>query len=197
MCSQLFLSAWRSLLATAVLLVGLAAPAWAAGSAMQELCLKDEACRTHYANADEAYRAGKLPEAIEAYEAAYRQVQIPVFLFNLGRLHQRLGNLDEAAEHFRRYLAAGMDEDPAQRQRAQDYLREIQEQKPAPAAEPAAIPVPVPAPAEKRPVYKTWWFWTAAVGGAVVVGAAIGLGVGLGVHRVTVPDDATGYRPSF
>lgn len=175
-----------------------------AGSGKQELCLKDEVCREHYANANELYKAGKLAQAIEEYEAAYKEVQIPVFLYNLGRLHQRLGQLSQAAEHFQRYLAAGVDEDPAQRQRAQDFLREIQGQQ-QPAAVPAAAPVQAQAQApiaepkseEKTPLYKKWWFWTATVGGVVVVGTAIGLGVGLGTHRVTVPSDLMGYMPTF
>jgi hypothetical protein len=33
-------------------------------------------------------------------------------------------------------------------------------------------------PPRKTPVYKKWWLWT-AVGGVVVVGVAVGLGVGL------------------
>jgi tetratricopeptide (TPR) repeat protein len=35
-----------------------------------------------------------------------------------------------------------------------------------------------PARQERTPVYKKWWLWT-AIGGVVVVGAAVGLGVGL------------------
>jgi len=35
------------------------------------------------------------------------------------------------------------------------------------------------APPPKKPVYKKGWFWGAVVGGVVVVGVAVGLGVGL------------------
>jgi tetratricopeptide (TPR) repeat protein len=51
----------------------------------------------------------------------------------------------------------------------------------APAATPpaTALVVSQPAPAaERTPVYKKWWLWT-AVGAVVLVGVGVGLGVGL------------------
>lgn len=156
------------------------------GSAKQNLCLQDPVCRQHSTNAKELSKSGKLAAAIDEYTAAYAEVQIPVFLYNIGRLHQRLGNQEQAAAHYRRYIAAAMDDDPAQIARAQDYLKQVEAPPPPPSPPPqptaAAPPPPSPAPTpavEKTPIYKKWWFWTIA--GAVVAGTAVG--VGLGVTR--------------
>jgi hypothetical protein len=76
---------------------------------------------------------------------------------------------------------------------------------PAPASEaaPASAPVPAkpdlsvttaPAAAERTPIYKKWWLWTAV--GVVVAGAVVG-----GVVAATVPKNAPApagaYRVSF
>lgn len=61
---------------------------------------------------------------------------------------------------------------------------------PATTSEPAhapanAVATSAPTPSERTPLYKKWWLWT-AVGGVVVVGVAIGLGVGLSHKSGTV-----------
>src|SRR5262245_42947861 len=99
------------LLVGIVLLLFASTPVHAAGPARtvtvkQSLCLQDTKCRDHYAAADELYRAGKLIAAIPEFEAAYKEVQLPVFLYNIGRIHHQLGNLQQAAAHYRRFLGA-------------------------------------------------------------------------------------------
>src|SRR6185503_8464257 len=49
---------------------------------------------------------------------------------------------------------------------------------PSPPTEVAVAPPPAPVEKKPTPLYKKWWLWT-AVAGVVVVGASIGLGVGL------------------
>jgi hypothetical protein len=57
---------------------------------------------------------------------------------------------------------------------------------PAPVVAPAPTAPPPPTHAERpTPVYKKWWLWT--IVGVVVAGAAVGLGVGLGLP----PEHAT------
>lgn len=160
----------------------------------QNLCLQDDICRQHSMNAKEFSKAGNLREAIVEYEAAYQEIQLSVFLYNIGRLHHRLGELDQAATYYNRYLSTAIDEDPEQRARANEYLREIQ--VPKSSVEPV---LPTPALVEKpakKPFYKTWWFWT--ITGTVVAGAAIGVGVGLGIGA-TNPNraDIMLYTPAF
>jgi tetratricopeptide (TPR) repeat protein len=59
---------------------------------------------------------------------------------------------------------------------------------PPPEAAAASVTIEHPAPpaTAKKPLYKKWWLWT-AVGGVVVVGAAIGLGVGLSSSAPSFP----------
>ncbi len=88
-----------------------------------DACLKDDLCRAHYNLARELSKAGKLKEAIAAYEAAYYERQaVPVLLFNIARLYHRLGNHEQAINHYRRFLEADAPSETAQKARAQQYL---------------------------------------------------------------------------
>lgn len=50
---------------------------------------------------------------------------------------------------------------------------------PEPAEPPQPYGPPAPPPPVKQPVYKRWWFWTALGGGAaVLIGGAVGIGLG-------------------
>lgn len=160
----------------------------------QNLCLQDDRCRQHSMSAKELSKSGDLPAAIGEYEAAYREVQLPVFLYNIGRLHQRLGNPSQATEYYRRFLDAALDEDPEQRARAKQYLSQLSA-VPA-AAVPVAAVTAAQAPAAKKPIYKQWWLWTLT--GVVVAGATAGI-IAFVVTRPPAVD-ATGlpaYEPSF
>jgi tetratricopeptide (TPR) repeat protein len=53
--------------------------------------------------------------------------------------------------------------------------------KPLAALPPVTAAAATATPPKPRRLYRRWWLWTAA--GAVVAGAAIGLGVGLALHR--------------
>lgn len=176
-------------------------------SARHNLCLQDDVCRQHSASARELSRAGNLRAAIDEYEAAYHEIQLSVFLYNIARLYHRLGNLRQAASYYSRYLSTAIDEDPEQRARARSYLDEVQKspalaapEPPVPSAlSPLQASPPAPAPIEpprKVPVYKKWWFWT--IIGTVAAGTAIGVGVGLGTNAAAqAPTDIMLYQPSF
>lgn len=151
-------------------------------SAKKNLCLQDEVCRDHYAKARDLSNSGKLIEAIKEYEAAYVAVQTPFLLYNIGRLHHRLGNLGPAAANYHRYLSGGIDEDPEQLARAKEYLRQTETappptSPPAPAIDPKPVGVPI-VPSKSKPIYKKWWFWT-ALGGVALAAVAVGVGVGI------------------
>ena len=174
----------------------------------QSLCLQDEKCRDHYANANELYKAGKLTAAVTEYEAAYAEIQLPVFLYNLGRIHHRLGNLNKAAGYYRKFLSATADEDPAQQARAKEYLSQIQQSEgavaavtPTTPAAPTAVVSAAEGPrliprGEQQPIYKKWWFWT--IIGGVAAGATIGLAVGLASQSESgVPAGVLSYSPTF
>jgi tetratricopeptide (TPR) repeat protein len=170
------------------------------------LCLQDEICRQHSARAREFSKAGQFLAAIQEYEAAYREIQIPVFLYNLGRLHQRLGNFEQARDYYLRYLSAAVNENEDQRVRAREYLSQI----PAPTIALAPMPPQEAKPAGEqsslKPIYKKWWFWTTISSGvAVLAVVGIGIGIGLGSSAGTsplqttfmLPDGVVVYRPTY
>lgn len=54
--------------------------------------------------AQEAFQAGRYQTALERYEAAYELAPLPDILFNIAQSHRNLGQYDEAATKFRRFL---------------------------------------------------------------------------------------------
>jgi tetratricopeptide (TPR) repeat protein len=57
-------------------------------------------------DATTAFGNGEFEKAIELAGAAYSIRNDPQLLHNIARAHEALGNLDQAIEHYRRYLAA-------------------------------------------------------------------------------------------
>ena len=54
--------------------------------------------------AKRAYRDGNYADALAAFEGAYEADPLPRFLYNLGRCHQKLGDMARASHFFERYL---------------------------------------------------------------------------------------------
>ena len=54
--------------------------------------------------AKRAYRDANYADALAAFEGAYEADPLPRFLYNLGRCHQKLGDLARASHFFERYL---------------------------------------------------------------------------------------------
>lgn len=101
---------------TAVLLL-----TWGPAYADEDPCLVSPACWEHYERARQHSGEGRLQEALAEYQAAYRAASSPSLLFNIGRLHHRLGHLQEAAAYYERFLRSpGIDEEG--RRRAQTFL---------------------------------------------------------------------------
>ena len=139
-----------------------------------------------------AYNLGAYEEAAGHYEEAYRLVQDPALLFNVGQSWRRAGRPDKALTAYRSYLRTAPEEAP-NRGLVARWVRELEQ--PAPAtrpAEPGRLRPPEPPPPEPAPprlqlvaadpspapspsVFSRWWFWTAAavVAGGVVAGVLI------------------------
>jgi hypothetical protein len=67
-----------------------------------------------------------------------------------------------------------------------------------PTERPSAAPVvaSTTAPADKVPVYKKWWLWTAV--GVVVIGVSLGVGLGLGLSGSDTFDPTlAGFGPGM
>lgn len=57
------------------------------------------------AHATTAFDAGDFPGAVAAFEKAYAISPDPRFLYNVGRIHEEAGQLDEAIAMYRRFVA--------------------------------------------------------------------------------------------
>ncbi len=83
-----------------------------------------EVAQEHFQAALEAYREGKYERAVEELEEALRlDPSGKDLVYNLGLVHEKLGNLDKALFYFRRYLE--METDPAERERAEVIVQRL------------------------------------------------------------------------
>jgi len=111
----------------------------------------------------EAFERKQYEQGLEAFEKAYALSPLPGFLYNLALGNRLLGRCAEAAELYRRYLAA--DPKAKNRKKVEARLEEMercaegQKPKPAPAPEPPdeapAVLEPAPPPPPPPPVVVT------------------------------------------
>jgi tetratricopeptide (TPR) repeat protein len=71
------------------------------------------------------YQAGQYSEAIKLFAEAYELVHDPVYLFNLGQSYRKVLDCVKASESYQRYLTDATDADAKQRERVEQWLREI------------------------------------------------------------------------
>ncbi|MCA9536225.1 MAG: hypothetical protein KC593_21215 [Myxococcales bacterium] len=157
---------------------------------------RDAEARLMFEAGVRAYEAGDYEAALRRYQEAYDLSQRPALLFNIGTAHERLRNDREAADAYRRYLEAVPD--AANREFVEGRIELLSrsaaatsEATPegtatpdltlhaadAPADEAARSSSAASSDDEGTAVTKKWWFWT--IVGVVVVGASVGLAVGL------------------
>ena len=183
-------------------LVALSATAHAASTAERAKA------RETFRAAQQHYKLAEYAQALDAFKETYRLVEDPSLLFNIAQCYRQLNKKEEAIRFYRTFLHDAPDNgDRASVQQIVAALEKaIKEDSaaravppdttigppnngppappPATVVEPVKPPEPAPVPvvtvahAEKTPVYKRWWLWT-AVAGVVVVGAGVGLGIGL------------------
>jgi tetratricopeptide (TPR) repeat protein len=159
--------------------------------------------RQHFEDGSRLYDLGKFRDAAREYEEAYKYKPDPALLFNIGQAYRAAGDAGDALTAYKSYLRK-VPEAP-NRKEVEGHIEKLQrlvdEQHktpppPAPVAEPPT-PQPQPqlvataAPAEKQPVYKKWWLWT-AVGGVIVAGGVIAIAL-----AATTPKDASSPANTF
>jgi len=124
-------------------------PARAAGSD------DEERARAHYEIGLGYYRLGNYRAALKEFADGYQLARKPGFLLNLGQTYRKLGELREARDMYRQFLAEVHIDDPA-RPQAQKVLAELEEaisrEQPPPAPPPAAPVVVAPPTPEPPPV---------------------------------------------
>jgi tetratricopeptide (TPR) repeat protein len=151
--------------------------------------------------AREEFAAGRYQEALDIFAKLYAETLHPIYLRNVGRCYQNLGEPDKAIISFRDYLRKHKTIEAHERSEIEGFIAEMEELRRQRAAPPAAAPpkpastiTPLPAasqpttgaapealvavpagPAAERssPVYARWWFWT------LIAAAAVGAGVGV------------------
>jgi tetratricopeptide (TPR) repeat protein len=63
------------------------------------------AARAKFAEGNAFYEQGNFRQALSSFDAAYKLVPLPAFLFNVAQCHRQLGSHEQAATFYRRYLA--------------------------------------------------------------------------------------------
>lgn len=82
----------------------------------------------HYKRAKELYSLGRYREAIAQLEAALRgDPNAAELLFNLGLVHEKLGDVDEAVAAYKRYLhVLGDDADPEEKAKIESAIKRLE-----------------------------------------------------------------------
>jgi tetratricopeptide (TPR) repeat protein len=180
---------------TAVAPSALAAPPRPAVIAQQAPTAAQKEAEAHYLRARELYKQGSYREAIVELEAALAlDPDAKDLVFNLGVVHEKLANIDDAIRYFKRY--SQMDLSPAERERCDAYLKRLEGAKKeldaklaaqrAAAERPAPPPAPPPPPPRGRVDALT-------VGAAAVGIVGLSLGTFFAVKATSDRPPASGY----
>jgi hypothetical protein len=69
-----------------------------------------------------AFAAGRYQESVEIYAGLWADYRDPIYMRNIGRCYQRLGNAERAIASFEEYLARARQLGPTERQEIEGYL---------------------------------------------------------------------------
>jgi tetratricopeptide (TPR) repeat protein len=142
------------------------------------------AARAHFTRGRDLYQTGAYREAIVELDAARAlDPKAKDLVFNLAVVHEKLGEIDDALHYARIY--GGMDLEPAERARAESYIKRLEGAKNevlARRAQEAAASPPTPPPPVAEPKRGRIDVIT-VVAAAVAVGAA-GAGTVLGIKAL-------------
>jgi tetratricopeptide (TPR) repeat protein len=111
-----------------VVLVEATAPTLRAAAPEAGKSAPEQRAEAHYKRARELYQLGRYREAIAQLEAALRSDPGGAeLLYNLGLVHEKLGDADEAIAAYRKYLVAlGPDGDPEEVQKIKGAIRRLE-----------------------------------------------------------------------
>ena len=134
------------------------------------------AARAHFTKGKELYLAGSYREAIAELAAARAlDPKAKDLVYNLAIVHEKLGEIDEALRYARLYVE--MDLDPAERTRAETYIKRLEGAK-------AELKPVVVAPPPKTQEHERGRFDAAVIVAGVVAVGAVGAGVGFGIKAL-------------
>lgn len=148
------------------------------------------AARRHFDRGRAYYQQGAYREAIAEFEAAHAlDPNAKDLVFNLGVVHEKLADIDDALKWFR--LFASMNITDQERERVNAYLKRLEgakkeldaKQAAAAAAAGSSSTGAPPAPAPEKPQYGRIDGYTIAAASVAVV--SLGAGIALGVKALT------------
>ena len=141
------------------------------------------------------YNLGEYKDALADYKEAYRFKRDPAFLYNLGQCYRQLGDAENAALTYRSFPRERpnapnridiehfiADADAVVKAKAAQASRppvSVQPETSVKMTAPGDLTSPPPARPESRRKVPVWGWVLVGAGTAVVVGSAVGLGVGL------------------
>jgi tetratricopeptide (TPR) repeat protein len=172
--------AWLLLAALPSSLLSLPSAAFGAEPAKTPSAEAAAEAHQHADRAHELYGQGAYRESIAELEAALKlDPNGKGLVFNLGVVHEKLGDIDDALRYFQRYEL--MDLDAAERAKADAYVKRLQgarkEVEKTPEATPAPPPPPPPPPPQRAPeppAHGKIDGWTVGAGVLALGGYAVG-----------------------
>jgi tetratricopeptide (TPR) repeat protein len=156
----------------------------------------------HAALGQRHFERGRYQDAIAEFRRAYELRADPEFLRGIGDSYRQLGIVDRALFFYDRYLAARPS--APDRDDVADKIAELERARAAASSTPrpslardvliAPADAGAPAaPAPSRPIWRRWWFWTAA-GALLVAGVTAALTISAGHNETTVPATDLGSK---
>jgi tetratricopeptide (TPR) repeat protein len=162
--------------------------------------------KAHYDEGEKAFRLGEFQRAVTEFKASYEISAVPLLLYNVAQAYRQLGDSRQALFFYKQFLATGPNGDSKRvaEQRVAELTKAIEDASKAREAPPTdtapidhrpsdATPAAANAPSSviltapssesaRRPLPKKAWFWIAVGGSAVVIAAAVSLGVVFGAR---------------
>jgi tetratricopeptide (TPR) repeat protein len=164
------------------------APAAAASSGTADAVKQ---ARVHFTKGRDLYQQGAYREAIAELEAARAlDPKAKDLVFNLGVIHEKLGEIDDALRFLRLY--AQMDLEPTELTRAENYIKRLEGAKAEVDAKKAAVTRPDHDDTQPAPRVRGRIDAATIAAGAVAVGA-LGAGVVFGVKALL--DQPAAFAP--
>jgi len=137
-----------------------------------------------------ACASGDVAKGIAILGQLYAETRNPSFVFNQGRCYQKNNQLEPARGSFTEYLRIGTNEPPEDLQRAQAFVKEIDEalaRQRASQPAPVVATTPTAAPSDNKAILRVSSVVLAAVGVA-----AVGFGVAMSFKVKSTNDDLQG-----
>lgn len=169
----------------------------------------DDLAKEYYELGEKLYHRSDYEGALKQFQQAFKYSQRPAFWYNMARCYEFMGQLQQAIEHYEKFLGSKPKNAPEVQARIANLKKRLKPEK-QPASQPTAAPAtapaqpkatkprpappqpqpqPAPAPARSRWMRTLGWV-TVGAGGAILVTSVI-LGVGAAGKARDIEDAST------